>query len=394
MSSILLRADETKPLLHVDKKSGTIQHGDFDLKMPKWLAISFAILTTTLQMGAFIMNSYIMNQYSYHVYMTEMFPNASHLSIGSHSECERNTSSPEYKQQVEVQKLTSELYVYYNLANYNIIGLLFTLNLSTYSDVYGRRLFFIAPVLGTLTKSILLAASIHFSFKIEWSIAFYVIEGATGGWVSTLSLVYSVIADLTEPGKPRTFAVGCFDAVAGMSAFLITFLSGYFIKWTNGFFYPSVLSVFMTVVALIIVICFLPETLHKSRKREKVSLFENMSRVFDVYRPNFSPHGKQWMYVTLLFTFMLSCLAGIARPQVETLYQLNSPFCWNSVKIGWYGAMRMGLLSAANLAMIKLFHACGLSDEYLILASMFSVTTSCVVEGLATNDFMLYAGMY
>jgi hypothetical protein len=52
---------------------------------------------------------------------------------------------------------------------------------------------------------------IYFNFNIAYFIIFYAVEGCTGTWVSTLSMVYCYIADLTEPGKPRTIVIGLLE---------------------------------------------------------------------------------------------------------------------------------------------------------------------------------------
>jgi PCFT/HCP family folate transporter-like MFS transporter 1/3 len=78
------------------------------------------------------------------------------------------------------------------------------MNLASFSDVYGRKSFFLAPLIGTFLKNTLCAIGIYFNFNIAYFIIFYAVEGCTGTWVSTLSMVYCYIADLTEPGKPRT----------------------------------------------------------------------------------------------------------------------------------------------------------------------------------------------
>lgn len=380
---------EEKPLLQAKE---TQRDAAINLGMPRWLALSFAIFVTSLHTSSVVLSMYVMNQYSYQTYMKEKYPTSSHKSTGSQSACELNTSTIAYKEQVVVQKLTSELNIYCSLATYNVIGVIFTLNLATYSDIYGRKLFFIAPFIGTLLKTLLCTITIYFNLKLEWIILFFCIEGCTGTWVSTLSMAYSFMADLTEPGKPRTFVIGCFETSLGIAAFIVSLLSGYLIKWTDGFFYPSLISTAMVLLGLLIVIFILPETLHDSKKRSDVSFIQNMVRVTDVYKKGFSPDGKQWMFIILIVIFMMSNLANIARPQIETLYQLNSPFCWSAVRIGWYGSMRLGLLNIGNLAMIYLFHLCT-TDEYIVLASLLTTVVSLTIEGLATTDFMLYLAL-
>lgn len=383
-----IQDSEQKPLLETGIETVNV---DVKLKMPKWLAITLVIIIALLHMASSILSYYVMNQYSYQAYMRQKYPNSSYVSTGSQSACEKNTNTTAYQEQIVVQKLTSEWNIYCNLVTYNIIGIVITLNLATYSDVYGRKLLFIPPIVGSILKNTLCSVGIYFDLNIEWFILFYAIEGCTGCWVSLVSMVYSFIADITEAGKPRSFIIGLLEGGIGIGTFLGTIFSGYLIKWTGGFFYPEVTSVILVGIELLIIMLILPETLHGSKKRNEVSFCQNTARVTECYKSNFSPLAKRWVFVILIFIFMMSAFSNIGRISVETLYQLNAPFCWNSIRIGWYGAIRMMMLAIGGLAMIKVFHLFT-TDEYIALAGCITTVLSLTIIGLANTNTMLYIG--
>ncbi|XP_063426055.1 lysosomal proton-coupled steroid conjugate and bile acid symporter SLC46A3-like [Mytilus trossulus] len=379
---------EKRPLL--EDENCKQQHNEHSKKtaFPRWLTLSLGIIVVFLHFVSYLLNLYVMNQYSYKAYYEKTFPNSSHKSSGNTSACEQNTNTTEYKQQIVIQKLTSEWGIYCTLAS-NIPGIIFTINIGSLSDAYGRKLFFVAPLLGTVLKNGLCCVGIYYGFNIELFIIFYGIEGCTGNWISTMLMVYCYIADLTEPGKPRSLIYGILEGIIGIAAFISSTFSGYLIKWTDGFFYPEVTSVGFVLLGLMIAVFVLPESLPPSKRRDKVSFLENIGRATECYRPNFSPHGKQWMFINLLFIFILSGFANLGRIQVETLYELNSPFCWDSVKIGWYGALKIGMLSIGGMIMIKTFHFC-VNDEYIALTGFVTSVISAIVFGLSTTDTMLY----
>ena len=122
-------------------------------------------------------------------------------------------------------------------------------------------------------------------------------------------------------------------------------------------------------------------------------MIQNMYRVTECYRPNFSPIAKRWMFIILIFMFIMSAFANLSRMQVETLFQLGYPFCWDSVQIGWYGTLRIGMLSIGGMVMIKVFHCCT-TDEYIALAGFVTTIASSVITGLATVDSMFYVGKF
>lgn len=383
-----IQDSEQKPLLETSIETVNV---DLKLKIPKWLAITLVMTIALLHMAAGMLSFYVMNQYSYQAYMRQNYPNSSHVSTGSQSACEKNTNTTAYQEQIVVQKLTSEWNIHCNLVTYNIIGIVITLNLATYSDVYGRKLLFIPPIVGSILKNTLCSVGIYFNLNIEWFILFYAIEGCTGSWISLLSMAYSFIADLTEAGKPRSFIIGLLEGGMGIGTFLATILSGYLIKWTGGFFYPEVTSVILVGIELLIIMLILSETLHGSKKRNEVSFCQNMARVTECYKSNFSPLTKRWVFVVLIFIFMMSAFSNIGRISVETLYQLNAPFCWDSIRIGWYGAIRMTMLAFGGLAMIKVFHLFT-TDEYIALAGCITTVLSLTIMGLANTNTMLYIG--
>jgi hypothetical protein len=83
----------------------------------------------------------------------------------------------------------------------------------------------------------------------------------------------------------------------------------------------------------------LPETV-KTAPATKISPLQYVKNVFEFY---VSPElaGKRWKYIICIMVFSFSILSFFGRISVETLYQLSTPFCWNSVHIGWFAALRI-----------------------------------------------------
>ncbi|XP_052058783.1 uncharacterized protein LOC127699086 [Mytilus californianus] len=55
------------------------------------------------------------------------------------------------------------------------------------------------------------------------------------------------------------------------------------------------------------------ETLPESRKRKHVSPLDNMKRVLECYSSDFSPKGKRWMFILLIFIFSMSAISNLSR---------------------------------------------------------------------------------
>ncbi|XP_063426052.1 lysosomal proton-coupled steroid conjugate and bile acid symporter SLC46A3-like [Mytilus trossulus] len=365
--------------------------GEIKLKYSKWVAYTIVMLIVFTQCYSVVSSIYIMNQYAYFAFMNEKYPTRNTMQTigGSDSACTVNTSKVEYKQQIVVQKLTSEWNIYCALAQ-NIPAVFISMNLASYSDVYGRKPFFIVPLIGTFLKNLACSLGIYFKIGIQWFIGFYVIEGSTGIWASTLSMAFCFVADTTMPGKTRSFVIALIETSIGLGSIISTSLSGYIIQWTNSYMYPEFLSVIIVTIGILLAVFVLPETLHPSRKRDDhVSICQNMRNVTECYTSEFSPLGKRWMFILLIFIFIMSAFGNLGRSNVEQIYQMNSPFCWDSVRIGWYAAVRNLAWSFGSIAIIKVFHLCT-TDDVIALVGCITCVASAILEGIASTDLYLY----
>ncbi|XP_071165693.1 proton-coupled folate transporter-like isoform X2 [Mytilus edulis] len=265
--------------------------GEIKLKYSKWVAYTIVMLIVFTQCYSVVSSISIMNQYAYYAFMNEKYPTRNTMQTvgGSDSACTVNTSKVEYKQQIIVQKLTSEWNIYCALAQ-NIPAVFISMNLASYSDVYGRKPFFLVPLIGTFLKNLACSLGIYFKIGIQWFIGFYVIEGSTGIWASTLSMAFCFVADTTMPSKTRSFVIALIETSIGLGAIISTSLTGYIIQWTDSYMYPEFLSVIIVTIGILLAVFVLPETLHPSRKRDDhVSICQNMRNVTECYTSEFSP---------------------------------------------------------------------------------------------------------
>lgn len=357
------------------------------LLYPKWLAYSVIIIIPMSHLCSYVLSLFVLNQYTYYAFMKEKYPNATDKTETLPT-CTVNTSSAEYKHQIEVQKTAAQWSMYCNLA-FLIPSLFMNMNLATYSDVYGRKLFFIIPLVGSVLKTVISSLGIYFEINVRLLLISYMIEASTGSWIATLSMSVCFIADTTQPGKPRSFLIGLLEGGLGIGGFIATLISGFLITWTDGFFYPEIIATCFVAIGLLLALTMVQETLHQSSKRKHVSIWQNMKRVTECCTPNFSSSGKPWMFIILLLIFAMSAISNLSRANVETLYQLNSPFCWDSVQIGVYSAVRACCWNIGALFIIKLCHICT-SDEVIALVGCITTVTSLVIEGLANSELMLY----
>ncbi|KAJ8308915.1 hypothetical protein KUTeg_013789, partial [Tegillarca granosa] len=331
-----------------------------------------------------------MQQYALQYYQNSYFPNSTrNISDGEQSVCSQNTSSQEYKDQQLVQSVTSELSIYWSLAQ-NIPAIFLSIIYGSLSDRYGRKLIIIISLLGTGVKAGLCALGIFLNLNIYISIVFFGVEGFTGTWISSLMALFAYGADITKPGNNRTVIILLLETFLGVGAVIGMLVSGYLIKYL-GFSYANVIASGFVAVGVLITLIFLPESVHVSEETKKTKIdFSYLNTSFKFYTvKNFSKYGKRWQYLVCLSIFVLIVTANLGKATVESLYVLNSPFCWNSVTLGWFGALRSGLLAVTAAAIVKPLQFC-FRDENIIIIGALSYIASCILEAFTTNNIVMF----
>ncbi|CAG2237105.1 unnamed protein product [Mytilus edulis] len=380
------RSEETPLLVNKDNCE------DIKLRYPRWLTFSILISIPFLHMLSYILSLYVIGQYTYVYFLEEKFPGVPHSLSGSLSSCNINKSSIAYFIESSIQQTSAKWAIYTNLA-FIIPSVLININLATYSDVHGRKLFFIVPLAGTIIKNILCAVGMYYKMNVRLMLIFYMIEACTGSWVASLSMSFCFVADTTTPGKGRSLIISLLDGGVGLGAIGASLLSGYLITWTNGYHYPQLMAVIIAIIPFLCVLTMVQETLPISRRRSNVSILQNIQRVFDCYRSNFSPFGKRWVFVVLIITFAMSALTVLSRASVDSLYFVSAPFCWSSITIGLYTGIRTVLWNIGGVILIIILQICT-TDEVISLVGCITTTAALIIQGLAKTNLMMYIGMY
>ncbi|CAC5371982.1 unnamed protein product [Mytilus coruscus] len=183
---------------------------DIKLRYPRWLTFSIIISIPFLYMLSYFLSLYVVGQYTYVYFLEEKYPGVRHSLNGSLSSCNVNKSSIAYFIESSIQKVSAKWAIYTYLA-FVIPSVLININLATYSDVHGRKLFFIVPLAGTVIKNILCVVGMYYKMNVRLMLIFYMIEACTGTWVATLSMSFSFVADTTTPGKGRSLIISLLE---------------------------------------------------------------------------------------------------------------------------------------------------------------------------------------
>ena len=340
-----------------------------------------------LQVFSYVIQQLTLVQYSYFAFTKMYFPNetANLTVIKQESTCVNSTES-EREDQAKIQTLASNFNIYVTVA-LGIPNIFSNLLIGSYSDVYGRKMFISIALCGQFVKGLLLTIAIYFEINIYIFVIFSVIDGCTGSIMGTITAMLAFTADCTVPGRQRVISITILEMMLGLGALLASLSSGYLINST-GYVTPNlVVTATLGAVAITAIAC-LPETLHEKNTRPKTSIRQKLNDIVAFY---VLETEHRIVYIICIVVVLCVGLCNQGRSNVETLYQLNAPFCWDSVLIGWYLAIRLAAQTIIGVMLLRLCMCC-IGDELLGMFGAFSSAASFIMEAFATTSPQLILG--
>ncbi|XP_061182246.1 proton-coupled folate transporter-like [Saccostrea echinata] len=333
----------------------------------------------------------VLNQYVYFYFHKHYFGNLSfQVNPTEKSYCKANNVSSDITEaENKIQVLASQFLIYTSLALFipPVLGNLF---FATLSDTYGRKPFIVLPIAGAFLRYVLFVIGIHYEVNLYWLIVFLLVEGATGGLFSLLSVALSYVADITEPGDNRVFLLVIIEVCAGVGGLVGSLSSGYLIR-ALGFTISTLISTICVFLSVLIIGLFLPESLPHEVKliSKRLQICDKLKGVTTFYTSNRYGKGTQWRYVFSILVGICVQLGLQGKASVETLYQLNAPFCWDSVLIGWFIAIRITFAYIVGLVLLRLLQRC-ISIEFCGVIGAASHASSFFLEAFAEKSFEMF----
>ncbi|KAK6186679.1 hypothetical protein SNE40_005964 [Patella caerulea] len=304
------------------------------------------------------------------------------------SPCGNHTNLTEIgRVEQEVQKEASMLNLYYALTA-GSSAIFINIFMGPLSDSIGRKKIYLIPMLGTLCSNLIIMFIVYYNMNLNYIFLACGIDGLFGSYYAVLVAMFSYSADITVPGNSRTIAIAVLEGCLAIAASLAQLAAGYLIKST-GFFYPMVMVVCISALDLVIVFFLLPETV--KGKAEKSPL-KSIKRVFGFYFTEGSGI-KRCAYLTALGVFFFSVVTMLGRSSLETIYQLGVPFCWDSIKIGYYGAVSLTTSFICGILVLKILQKF-LREEIISIISCLSAIAGFLLEGMADTSLLMYLGKY
>ncbi|CAH2225145.1 solute carrier family 46 member 3 [Pelobates cultripes] len=326
-------------------------------------------------------------QYIYHRLWNEEF-NSSVPYSDNVSQCETNQSSPNFIHQKEVQKQASFFSTKLDLSAL-IPSLVMSLILVSYGDRHGRKASLLLPSIGGLLSVGVYFSASFFSLPLEILYASTVISGLLGSFATFIGGCFSYVADIAKDVQSKNIRIAFLDMVLGVSSGIAGIASGYFMR-EFGFKVSFAIPALLHIINIFYIVFLLEETVKKAEFQQHVFSKEGFKELFSgVYYMFKHTSCKNRVVISLLlFAFMFYLFANIGPSSLFTLYELDSPLCWNSVLIGWGSAFSTFCFVASFLG-VYFFSRC-LQDAYIVFIGMISWITGVILAAFAhTTVFMM-----
>nr|KAG5712290.1 hypothetical protein BaRGS_023869 [Batillaria attramentaria] len=285
----------------------------------------------------------------------------------------------------QIQADTSRQTLYMDYAQY-APAIFVALLLGSYTDYLGRRFMVFMPCFGAFLKSVVFLLVIYLELDVNYLYIAFAADGVCGSiYALTLGLT-AAVADITTTSKERALTFALLEGSLAIAGSVSQIGAGFLID-AVGYVAPAVVVAVLLFLATVSVVLFMPETLHRPAEIV-LNPAVHLRKVFGFYILDGTVR-QRCLFLCGLMAYFFVILVSLGKLSVETLYELNTPFCWDSVQIGLFGGLKMLVQVTGSVAAVKVLQAC-MRIEFIGLLGLVSGMASFMVEAFAFSDWMMY----
>nr|XP_060626866.1 lysosomal proton-coupled steroid conjugate and bile acid symporter SLC46A3 [Anolis sagrei ordinatus] len=339
-----------------------------------------------IYMLSYSLNTPLVQQYLYRRIWEET-TNSTFIDDDNISHCGVNQSDPTYLVQKEVQEKAALLTMKVGLSG-AIPSIVMAFILVSNGERCGRKISLVLPLLGSLIYNIFYSMMSYFSLPLVLLFPLVFVDGLCGSMATFLGGAFAYVVDLCETQKQKIIRIAMVDLIFGLASGLGGLTSGYIIKGIGFTWTFAVISI-LQIINIFYVSCCLGDTIQVSEFRPqslKEGLKETFSGVYILCKS--SSCRKRTSIILLLGTFMTYLFTMFGGTSLYTLYELNSPLCWNAVYIGYGSAVSTCASVAGFIALFLL--ARFLKDIYMVYMGIFSYIIGATMAAFATTTLLMF----
>jgi MFS transporter, DHA1 family, tetracycline resistance protein len=240
------------------------------------------------------------------------------------------------------------------------------------SDHFGRKPLFILSQISTFIGFIFLG----FATTVILLIVARLIDGLLG---SNMTVSQAYISDITEP-KHRTRVYGYSSGVFGAGLIFGPFIGG--ILSTINYSVPMFFAAAITLISIILVILFLPETIPK--KTEKISLSLNDVIPVDDVRHFVRTHHIR-NSLLMFFIYNMAFFLFISNLSLLAEAQFHATADEVSFYMVWIGLIRVGIQTVLIARILRFF-----GEKRALVTGVFSMAISMVTLAFSAEYLFVF----
>ncbi|PAA94459.1 hypothetical protein BOX15_Mlig009231g1 [Macrostomum lignano] len=299
----------------------------------------------------------------------------------------------------------------YRMATSGIVALLVLPLFASASDYMGRWPALLLPCIGLAVDSVGLLLILLFDLPLYFLLISAGLGALGGGFGALFAAMFAYLADTTSR-KDRPMRVAIVEGTFGLAGVVIELMVGWWMR-LSGYLPPIIFSFALTMANLLYVVCFVPEV-RPARLQRKFSGPSSVTngggdekRISNKFRrllralllPYSNIAGlfriNTRLSLTLALLFASVCIYSasfIGSSVVSSLYQMNYPFCLDSVFIGYLNAAKIvGFQIGVAVGLLIIRRYCRVKTLGLSILGLISATIGFLATGVAPSTPALFA---
>ncbi len=290
--------------------------------------------------------------------------------------------------QAKVQSETAMNMVYLEICE-TIPSVLMAMTLGSLSDVKGRKLALILPLFGSTLMNFIFVIIAFADWPLAFGLIGAFINGITGSVALAMTGAISYLADVSTP-ENKILRMAILQIVGSLGRTVSQICIGYIIG-KLGFVPAFLFLIACNLVNILYVIFLVPETIKE--QKDLTEMKNPLRRLQKGLKTIVVPTiiENKWSLWLILIVNTIITLANMGGFRLSTLFAMNSPLCWNSVLLGYYGAFD-AITGNISRLLLAAFVVPRISDVGGIMLSLISQGASMVVHSVAVHTWIMFMG--
>ena len=332
-------------------------------------------------------------QYIYHFVKEQLLKNsvqnnatslATNMTINNGNCQTGNTSSTSVEGRVQSETTTINQYSEMTSSGISVFVLIL---LGPLTDKVGRKPLLIWNVTMLLIGMTIRTAVVFNSLNVYLVLITSAFTGLSGTHYAYDLASSGIMADTTTKNKQRSFVMILYNSAGSIGFLIAQIATGYLIHYFGYISQYIICAVILLILDISIIVLLKEEKRKTFDKCGTICSISKKSQIWSLVTDKEIGDRKHIFSWLLVFTFFM--FAVTAYVPLQNLYQLGSPFCWDSERIGWYGAslsLVQGLIGPLVIALLQLC----LPDEIILQFGYLSTIVCFAIYGIASHTWMLY----